>query len=328
MAVDNVSFGIHRNDCFGLLGPNGAGKSTLINMLTAELGATNGTVAVAGARVAGWQRRVFARVALGRCLQSDAVMGFLTPLQHVALLDALRREAVPSSKASKGHAAIRPDASAVLAQLGVSAYGDRPVRALSGGMCRRVAAALAMLPGARLLVFDEPSTGLDPVTRRTLWAAVAAQRERAGRCLLLTTHSMEEAEALCGTLAVVTRGALRCVGTVQHLKARYSSGYRVVLEYAPGADVPAAERMLAAVVAHSAREAQEEAPKVPCVDVAGARRTYAVSGPVRLSTLFSGLEQQHRALGIASYVISQASLEDVFISLVRRDEALLSQNTP
>lgn len=320
--MDNVSFGIRRNDCFGLLGPNGAGKSTLINMLTAELAATNGTVAVAGARVAGWRRAVYARMALGRCPQCDAVMGFLTPREHVALLDALRRRAAPAGTADTA-------AAAVLERLGVAAYADRAVRTLSGGMCRRVSAALAMLPGTRVLVFDEPSTGLDPMTRRTLWAAIAAQRERAGHCLLLTTHSMEEAETLCGTLAIVARGALQCLGTVQHLKARYSSGYRVVLEHAPGADPADAAHMLAAIVARCARGAPAPGtPPIACVDTTGARRTYAVAVPVRLSTLFTELEQQHHAHGIASYVISQASLEDVFVSLVRRDEALVAQNTP
>ena len=328
VAVDNVSFGIRRNDCFGLLGPNGAGKSTLINMLTADLAATNGTVAVAGAPVAGWRRRVLARMALGRCLQTDALMGFLTPRQHVALLDALRR-AAPAAAGTAG--AVRRDAAAVLERLGVGAYADRAVRTLSGGMCRRVSAALAMLPATRLLVFDEPSTGLDPVTRRTLWAAITAQRDRAGRCLLLTTHSMEEAETLCGTLAIVTRGTLQCVGTVQHLKARYSSGYRVVLEHAPHADPADGAHMLADIVAHSSALGSSDThdtPPVACVDIAGARRTYAVATPVRLSTLFTELEQQHRAHGVASYVISQASLEDVFVSLVRRDEAVAAQNTP
>jgi len=97
VAVNNISFGIRENDCFGLLGPNGAGKSTLINMMTAELGSTSGTIGINGKKVEGWKHKLYPELALGRCLQSDALMDFLTVAQHIRIMASLRCDATKRS---------------------------------------------------------------------------------------------------------------------------------------------------------------------------------------------------------------------------------------
>jgi len=324
-AVKNVSFGIHENDCFGLLGPNGAGKSTLINMMTAELGATNGTLAVNGAIVKGWKHKLYPHMNLGRCMQNDALMDFLSAEQHIAIMSSIRCD---SSKRS-----IPNDVQRSLQDMELESYADRPVRALSGGMCRKLSAALAMLPGTRLLVFDEPSTGMDPITRRSLWNAIARQRDCAGRSVLLTTHSMEEAETLCGTMGIVNRGCMQCFGNVQHLKTRYSNGYRVMFEFSDEADIPACETMLRNTLRGDIEQAetatttgQAYAPLTDeqllvLVDINGNRRTYSIATPRHLSVLFMTIEQNHEKFNIVSYAIYQATLEDVFVALVKYNES-------
>jgi len=321
VAVNNVSFGIHENDCFGLLGPNGAGKSTLINMMTAELCATNGTVSVNGTRVVGWKHSVYPYMALGRCLQTDALMDFLTAEQTITIMCGLRCDSTKRS--------IKDDTEFALRNLELTSYANRPVSALSGGMRRKLSTAIAMLPGARLLVFDEPSTGMDPITRRALWSAIARARSAAGRSVLLTTHSMEEAETLCGTLGIVTRGTLQCFGNVQHLKDRYSNGYRVMFEYDGQADITACEGMLANIIReNSETPASPQGSIITCVDINANRRTYAIPPPKSLSRLFTELEKEYHNHHIISYAISQATLDDVFMTLVRAHEAAESVVQP
>jgi len=333
VAVNNVSFGIHENDCFGLLGPNGAGKSTLINMITAELAATNGTVSVNGANISGWKHALYPQICLGRCLQDDALMGFLTPEQHIMIMGLIR--------CNSANRSIKADTDRALQDLELTSFANRPAETLSGGMCRKLSAALAMLPGCRLLVFDEPSTGMDPVTRRSLWNAISRQSHCVGRSVLLTTHSMEEAETLCGTLGIVIHGLMQCFGNVQHLKARYSSGYRVMLEFTEQSDIPACEEMLRGILR---KDSEQHTPSgttttttttpagfdqavatlsdelVKSVDTNGLRHTYAIPRPGRLSYLFTMLEQNCPKFHINSYAIYQATLEDVFMSLVRESD--------
>jgi len=326
-AVRNTSFGVHENDCFGLLGPNGAGKSTLINMITAEFVPTNGKVAVNGAVVEGWKHKLYPQMHLGRCLQSDALMDFLTPRQHLIIFSSVRCD-LPAN-------VIEEDTERALSDLGLASYADRPVRELSGGMCRKLCTALAMIPGTRLLVFDEPSTGMDPVTRRSLWGAITKQRTRSGRSVLLTTHSMEEAESLCGTLGIVNHGSLVCFGNVQHLKSRFSSGYRITFEYAQDADIKSCEAMLGNIIQEDLQLAVPSTTttttttttsggngsnNVELIDTNANRRTYAIGTPNNLGVLFEKIEQNRELFHILSYAIYQSTLEEMFVNLVNASE--------
>jgi len=303
--------------------------------MTAELPATNGTLAVNKTVLGGWKHVLYPSMRLGRCMQDDALMGFLTPRQHISIMTSIRCDASQRS--------VDVDVDNALRDLELTSFANRPSETLSGGMCRKLSTALAMLPGTRLLVFDEPSTGMDPVTRRSLWNAITKQRNCTGRSVLLTTHSMEEAETLCGTLGIINRGLLQCFGNVQHLKTRYSNGYHIIFEYTEEADIAACEEMLRNILKKDAEGRQstttttttttstpdspeEVATLAPddqllkLVDVNSSRRTYAIRRPNSLSVLFSMLEQNCEKFHIASYAISQATLEDVFMALVRESD--------
>ncbi|MCW2574908.1 MAG: putative transporter ATP-binding protein YfiL [Modestobacter sp.] len=217
VAVEALDLTVDAGECFGLLGPNGAGKTTTIRLLVTLLPVTEGTVAVFGLDV---RRRAMAvRRLLGYVPQQLSVEGALTGRENVAwfarLFDVPRRE----RKA-------RVDEALALMDLADSA--DRLASTYSGGMVRRLELAQALVNRPALLVLDEPTVGLDPVARDSVWARVRELQEQYGTTVLLTTHYMEEADALCDRVALMHHGRLQAMGPPAELKA--ALGPHVTLE--------------------------------------------------------------------------------------------------
>jgi ABC-2 type transport system ATP-binding protein len=211
VAVERVSFTMEEGEFLGLLGPNGAGKSTLLNMLTTLIAPSRGEATVAGADIRRAPGEVRAR--LGVVFQDPALDERLTARENLrvhAALYRMDRRAAPEAVA----AALR------WAELDVAA--DRPVRAFSGGMRRRLELARALMHGPRLLVLDEPTLGLDAQGRRDLWDRITRLRAD-GLSVLMTTHNMAEAEG-CTRVGVVDRGRLVDMGAPAELRARHGGG--------------------------------------------------------------------------------------------------------
>lgn len=206
-AVDGLDLRIEQGAVFGLLGPNGAGKTTTIRVLATLLRVAQGRVQVFGVDVARHPDRV--RTGLGYVPQQLSVEGGLTGRQNVTwfarLFDVPRRE-----RAARVEEAI--------AAAGLTEAADRLARTYSGGMIRRLELAQATVNRPRLLVLDEPTVGLDPVARDGLWQRLARLRAEHGVTVLLTTHYMEEAEALCDTVALMHRGRIATVDSPARLK--------------------------------------------------------------------------------------------------------------
>ena len=221
---------------------------------------------------------------------------------HIYILEMLRTGLTEEQ--------ITEDTRAAIKNIGLEKFEFREARTLSGGTCRKLAVANAMLAGCNVILLDEPSTGMDPVTRRYLWAAIQNERSKEGRSVLITTHSMEEAEAVCTNLGIVIRGSLRCYGTIQHLKNTYGDGYRVIIEVSAEADTSKCDEFIKSIACEGAGE---------LIDVAGLKRTYDVGKITSLGKLFRALENAKDTYGMTSYTINQASLEDVFMTMVRSD---------
>jgi ABC-type multidrug transport system ATPase subunit len=172
-AVAGVSLGVRGGEVLGLLGPNGAGKTSLAAVLTGRLPATAGDAWLAGARItAGGAAAARARGALGVCPQHDVLWGSLTPRQHMAFYGRLKGLRGP---------ALRTAAAEALAAAGLAAAADEPAGTLSGGMRRRVSVAAALLGGPVACLLDEPTTGVDPLSRIALWRCIrSAARRPAG----------------------------------------------------------------------------------------------------------------------------------------------------
>lgn len=221
-AVDGISFDIAGNECFGLLGPNGAGKSTSMQCITGFFPPTAGSVSILGHDVHAAPRQ--ARALLGVCHQDDTLDTDFT------VFDQMVRHAsffgIDAEKAGR-------KARELLDRFDLASKADVLVEALSGGMRRRLQVARALIAEPRVLVLDEPTTGLDPEARRVLWSIIADFR-RAGGAVLLSTHYMEEAERLCDRIGIIHRGRILDCATPPELIARHVSAAEIEEEIRPG----------------------------------------------------------------------------------------------
>ena len=212
-AVDDLSLDVRPGECFGLLGPNGAGKTTTIRLLNTLLPLQVGEIKVFGIDVR--TRPMAVRRLLGYVPQQLSVEGALTGRENVSwfarLFDVPRKQR-----------AARVDE--VIAMVDLADSADRLASTYSGGMVRRLELAQALVNRPALLVLDEPTVGLDPIARDSVWARVRDMQEQHGMTVLLTTHYMEEADALCDRVAMMHLGKLRTVGTPDDLKSALGSG--------------------------------------------------------------------------------------------------------
>jgi ABC-2 type transport system ATP-binding protein len=206
-AVDKLNLTVARGEVFGLLGPNGAGKTTVIKMLTTLLPPTAGTATIAGFDIRRQPARV--RASIGYVPQLISVDGALSGYENLLIFSklygvsrALRRNRIAEA----------------LNFAGLEDAADREVRGYSGGMVRRLELAMAMLHRPRLLFLDEPTVGLDPVARQAVWQQVQLLAREYGMTVFLTTHFMDEADLLCGRVAILNLGRMAALGSPAELK--------------------------------------------------------------------------------------------------------------
>ncbi|KAE8742746.1 ABC-transporter, subfamily A member 02 [Frankliniella occidentalis] len=292
-AVDGVSFGVTAGECFGLLGLNGAGKTSIFKMLTGDTSISGGDALVAGTSVRADMDGV--RKLVGYCPQFDALIPLLTVREHLDLYCSLRGMR-PERRQRAVDRALR--------RLNLGFYQDKQAKSLSGGNKRKLSTAIALVGDPALLYMDEPTTSMDPAARRFLWDCVRGV-VASGRSVVLTSHSMEECQALCGKLTIMVNGQLTCFGSPQHLKSKYGSGYSVVVRCQPKRVVEVRElvqRRLAGstVVEEHLNQIKFHVPP-------------AAESNLRLVTIFRTMDQARTESGVLDYSVSQTTLEDVFM---------------
>ena len=211
-AVDSICLGIPSGECFGLLGVNGAGKTTTFSILTGDIGTTSGTAIIAKNDIRTSMQAV--RQGLGYCPQFDALIECMTGYELLWMYARLR--GVPEDH-------INEVVNTELQRLDFMKYASKTCGTYSGGVKRKLSAAIAMIGNPPIILLDEPTNGMDPNTRRYLWN-VLTKIVREGKSIILTSHSMEECEALCTRLAIMVNGRFKCLGSIQHLKNKYGSG--------------------------------------------------------------------------------------------------------
>jgi lipooligosaccharide transport system ATP-binding protein len=221
-AISEISFRVSPGECFGLLGPNGAGKSTTILCATGFYPPTGGRVLLDGVDVHAAPK--LARRSLGVCSQEETLDTDFTAIDQLIRHAAYFR--IPRAEG-------RRRAELLLRRFGLEAKAGQPIESLSGGMRRRLQVARAMVSGPRVLILDEPTTGLDPEVRRTLWRILGEDRAR-GVGILLSTHYMEEAERLCDRVAILSKGHILDVASPQELIRRHLGTEIVEEEVRPG----------------------------------------------------------------------------------------------
>ena len=303
-AVNETSFGIKRGECFGLLGPNGAGKTTTCKTILKEMAPDAGEVdfsAYANLDESNETKdEQFLKLRLGLCSQSDTLWEHLSAEDH--LHHYLQLRLTTEYKRELFDTYVKN----AIEKVQLEEAGKKVAGGFSGGMKRKLAVCLAMYTGAVAVLLDEPSTGMDPFARRALWRVILEALSN-DRAVLLTTHSMEEADAVCARIAIMTAGVMRCIGSSQHLKNRFGSGYVVSLTCRPEIDFAKLDQKVI----------QFFGPGTELKEALGTQRKYAVGALPSLAKAFSEIEQRRNDWGLTQYAISQtSSLEQIFLNFV------------
>jgi len=208
-AVDSVTLTINQGEIFGLIGPNGAGKSTLIKMLTTLLPPTSGSATIAGYDIVSQPAEV--RRHIGYVPQLLSADGSLTGYENMLL--SARLYGIPRRERTER-------ITGALARMGLSEVAHHLAGQYSGGMIRRLEIAQSFLHRPAVLFLDEPTVGLDPGARETVWEHVLDLRDRFQRTMIVTSHHMDEIDKFCDRIALIDRGRIAAVGTPAELKAR------------------------------------------------------------------------------------------------------------
>ncbi|XP_071448970.1 cholesterol transporter ABCA5-like [Hetaerina americana] len=308
VAVRNLSLAVDAGEVFGLLGHNGAGKTTTMKIMIAEEAPTRGRVQIGGHNITSNIAEAFQL--MGYCPQHDALWKNITVREHLELYAAIR--GVPPID-------IPIVVDAYLTGLQIHEHANKQSHQCSGGTRRKLSYAMAMVGGPKVVLMDEPSTGMDPRSKRFLWDTILASFQGT-RGAILTTHSMEEADALCSRVGIMVQGELRCLGSTQHLKNLYGAGYTLEMKVRGGDSTPTAsvtdrQAGLRAFVSSLFPDATVEESfadrLVFCVP------QHAVTS---LAQCFTQLEKAKVELDIEEYSFSQTTLEQVFLKFAHYDE--------
>jgi len=231
---------------------------------------------------------------MGVCPQFDILWENLTCLETILFYTRLK--GVPAAEELE-------HAKESLRSVGLLEFSDRFVEELSGGMKRRVSLAVSLCGNARVVFLDEPTTGLDPVTRRSLWDVLLEVKQQK-RSLILTTHSMEEADVLCDRIGIMTLGELSCLGTALQLKNKYGSGYIFTVQFDPAREALAKQFL------------QHAFPNAIPRDSFPSHVVYSLDrNSFLVSQLFQLMVTQSAQYGILDWGLTQTTLEDVFLNV-------------
>ncbi|CAG9318442.1 unnamed protein product [Blepharisma stoltei] len=230
VAVENVSFNVNYDECFGLLGVNGAGKTTTFKMLTGEIAPSSGEAYISGFSINNDFNNI--RKVIGYCPQFDAISELLTVKENLNLYADIK--GIP--KVWK-----KEMVNEIIMNMDLEKYENALSGNLSGGNKRKLSVAIALIGNPSVLFLDEPSAGMDPETRKKLWQVLSNIKQN-GSSVLLTTHSMEEAEALSDRMAIMVAGKFQCLGTPTWIKNKYGDGYELQIKTEPPSDFELTDR--------------------------------------------------------------------------------------
>lgn len=321
-AVKGVSFSIEQGSLLCLLGHNGAGKTTTIGMLTGLFPSSGGDARIFGHSIVNEMEDI--RSVMGVCPQHDILWNMLSARQHLELFAKLKNLAGD----------VDGEVNARLRDVSLQHVADIPAGSYSGGMKRRLSVAVALIGDPKIVFLDEPTTGMDPVSRREVWNLI--ERVKHTRVTLLTTHSMEEADILGDKIAIMKGGLLASLGTSLRLKNKYGSGYTVsmvtdpklgnthqlqpfVEEHFKAADSAQSQQVIRRrknvdpALEHANHTSSSEA----VTQVSGGNNVVSFKIPQKfesnLPKFFESLEHNQRRLGVKDYQLSMTTLEEVFL---------------
>jgi ABC-2 type transport system ATP-binding protein len=295
VVLDDIDLDVARGTVFSLLGPNGAGKTTTVNVLTTLTKADAGTVRVGGHDVATESKAV--RAAIGVTGQFAAVDDLLTGQENLQLMVDLNR--VPATGGKR-------IVTELLERFDLVESAHRPVSTYSGGMRRKLDLAMTLVGNPEIIFLDEPTTGLDPRSRRTMWSIIR-ELVADGVTIFLTTQYLDEADQLADRIAVLDQGRLVAQGTPEDLKGQMP-GTHVRLQFATVAELDAAAR----IVADSTRDDEALTLRVP-----------SDGGTKSLRALLDRLDEY--SLNAAGFTVHMPDLDDVFLALTGHNTEVVAK---
>lgn len=298
-AVKGLSLAVTEGECFGMLGPNGAGKTSFISMMIGLTKPTSGGAYVQGMDIRTQMDGIY--TSMGVCPQHDLLWETLTGREHLLFYGRLK-----NLKGSALTQAVEESLKSV--NLFNGGVGDKKAGKYSGGMKRRLSVAISLIGDPKVVYMDEPSTGLDPASRSNLWNVV--KRAKQNRAIILTTHSMEEAEVLCDRLGIFVDGSLQCIGNPKELKARYGGSY--VFTMTTSSDH---EQDVDNLVRHLSPNANK------IYHISGTQKFELPKHDVRIADVFQAVENAKSRFTVFAWGLADTTLEDVFIKVARGAQA-------
>ncbi|XP_036135798.1 ATP-binding cassette sub-family A member 17-like, partial [Molossus molossus] len=295
LAVNKISFTVQEEDCFGLLGLNGAGKSSIFKLLTGKEPLTSGDVFVKGLSISSFLEKV--QKWIGYCPQCDALLDHMTGRETLVMYARLR--GIPEHH-------ISACVDQIIDDLLMNTNSNQLVRTYSGGNKRKLSTGIALLGEPAVILLDEPTTGMDPVARRLLWSTLEKVR-KSGKAIIITSHSMEDCEALCTRLAIMVQGQLKCLGSPQHLKSKFGSGYSLRAKVRSVRQQEALQEFKAFVDLTFPGSILEDEHQ-------GMVHYHLPGDGLSWANVFGTLEQAKEKYMLDDYTVSQVSLEDIFLS--------------
>ena len=317
MAVRGVSFGVEEGQCFGLLGVNGAGKTTTLGIVSGEFPASEGDAFLDNMSLKDDLEEV--RRLVGYCPQFDALFKLMTGREHLRLYARLK-------------GVEERDVDAVveeqISRMDLTAHCDRTAGGYSGGNRRKLQVACALIGDPKIIFLDEPSTGMDPLARRFMWSIVNQITRQGGTSVILTTHSMEEADALCSKIGIMVDGYFKCIGSSQHLKKKFGKGFMMELRagMTEGEGKDAIDQKIGRIVRFMRDETFKECEVLETQEykvrlkVGGMELRNGLK--IGLGDLFGILESNKTSLGLQDYSVSQTSLEQIFNQFAQDQAAI------
>ncbi|KAJ4974015.1 hypothetical protein NE237_007189 [Protea cynaroides] len=298
-AVRGLSLALARGECFGMLGPNGAGKTSFINMMIGLVKPTSGTAFIQGLDIRTDMDKIYTN--MGVCPQHDLLWETLTGREHLLFYGRLKNLKGPALTQAV-------EESLRNVNLFHGGVADKKAGKYSGGMKRRLSVAISLIGDPKVVYMDEPSTGLDPASRNNLWNVV--KRAKKDRAIILTTHSMEEAEVLCDRLGIFVDGSLQCIGNPKQLKARYGGTYIFTIT-----TLNQEEEVVEILV----RRISPNAVKI--YHLSGTQKFELPKQEVKIADVFQAIENAKRNFTIQAWGLADTTLEDVFIKVARGAQA-------
>ncbi len=294
VAVKSLNMVMYEGQIFVLLGHNGAGKTTTISMLTGLIPVTSGDATIRGLSIKDKMPSI--RCTLGFCPQHDVLYDQLTVREHLEFYAGLKGYSKEKTKQA---------ADEKIREVGLTEKENVRSKALSGGMKRKLSVGIALMGDSRIVFMDEPTSGMDPFSRRSTWDIIINNKE--GRVIVLTTHFMDEADLLGDRIAIMADGGLRCCGSSLFLKKRYGAGYCLtMIKSEERCDEQAIKQLLKKLV-----------PSANVLSDVGAEMSFQmpIAASKQFPPLFDYVDAHKEELGIVDYGISVTTMEEVFLKV-------------